>query len=225
MRVKLIALGLAALLVAPVIGQAATKGVTGDYMEFRNADVYTGPCFANGEMGLGGKEAVLAWRIGEGSWQGVSLKGLSVVAVVRASDTLGDPYVDALPAHSVVIVDQKATPAQREALVDFAKAQAGKLLANVVAVEPQPITIDVNQKEWGEATLKAGTLVELKTRAVCSMDVICHNEAVYYSPLVGHLQHAVPAVELVSRYSGNHLGITWQDSDRRSSFVAAFSTM
>jgi hypothetical protein len=209
----------------PALAQASPKGVRGDYMEFRSADIWTGPCFANGEMGLGGKNAVLAWRVQQGAWHGVSIQGLSVVAVVRATNTLGDRYVDALPARSVLIVDRQATPAQREALIGFAKAQAGQLLANVVAVESEPISFQVNQKERGYATLKAGNLVELKTRGVGPQDVICHNEEVYYPPLVGHLDHAVPAVELESAYTGNHLDVTWQDSGRRSSFVAAFSTM
>ena len=42
--------------------------VTGIYLESRTADVYTGPCFANGEVNLTGYEAVLAWRIEKGSW-------------------------------------------------------------------------------------------------------------------------------------------------------------
>jgi hypothetical protein len=225
MKTKFVALGLAALLAVPALVQAAPKGVTGDYMEFRSADVYTGPCFANGEMGLSGRNAVLAWRVQRGAWQGVSIQGLSVVAVVHASDTLGDRYANPLPARSVVIVDRQATPAQREALISFAKAQAGRLLANVVAVESEPISFEVNQKEWGYATLQAGNLVKLKTRAVGPQDEFCHNEEVYYPPLVGHLDHAVPAVELESAYTGNHLDVTWQDSGRRSSFVAAFSTM
>lgn len=225
MKTKFLALGLAALLAVPALVQAAPKGVTGDYMEFRSADVYTGPCFANGEMGLGGRNAVLAWHVRQGDWQGVSIEGLSVVAVVRASNTLGDRFANPLPARSVVVVDRRATPAQRVALIDFAKAQAGRLLANIVAVESEPISFEVNQKQWGYATLQAGKLVELKTRAVGPQDEFCHNEEVYYPPLVGHLDHAVPAVELESAYTGNHLDVTWQDSGRRSSFVAAFSTM
>ena len=30
------------------------------------------------------------WSIGQGSWQGTALDGLSVLAVVRTDDTLGD---------------------------------------------------------------------------------------------------------------------------------------
>jgi hypothetical protein len=223
MKTKVLALGLAALLALPALANAAPKGITGDYMEFRSADVYTGPCFANGEMNLGGKNALLAWHVRQGDWNGVSLAGLSVVAVVRASNTLGDRYASALPARAVVIVDRQATPAQREALVHFARAQAGRLLANVVAVQARPISFHVNEKDHGYGTLKAGNLVKLRTRAVGPQDLFCHNEEIYYQPLVGHLRHAVPAVELESAYNGNHLNVTWNDSGRRSSFVAAFS--
>ena len=37
-----------------------------------------------------------------------------------------------------MIVDEKATTAQRDALVEFAKAQAGELLGEVVAVRAGP---------------------------------------------------------------------------------------
>ena len=70
-----------AALALPAVGQAAL--VSGDYVEARSADVWTGPCFANAEMGLAGQEAILAWRVREGGWGGVPLAGLSVVGVVR----------------------------------------------------------------------------------------------------------------------------------------------
>ena len=77
--------GIALMAVSAVPGSAAIKG---DYIEARSADVYTGPCFANGEVGLVGNEAILAWRINEGDWRGTSLNGLGVVAVVKAHATL-----------------------------------------------------------------------------------------------------------------------------------------
>ena len=76
-------LGMAILLAVP--GKAAIKG---DYIEVRSADVYTGPCFANGEVGLVGDEAILAWKIDQGDWKGTSLNDLGVVAVVKAHATL-----------------------------------------------------------------------------------------------------------------------------------------
>ena len=47
--------------------------ITGDYLEVRSCDVYTGPCFANSEMGLTGKEGILLWSVREGAWKGTEL--------------------------------------------------------------------------------------------------------------------------------------------------------
>ena len=37
--------------------------ISGDYLEVRSCDVYTGPCFANAEMNLTGKEGMLLWSV------------------------------------------------------------------------------------------------------------------------------------------------------------------
>ena len=42
--------------------------IRGEYVETRSADVYTGQCFANGEVNLVGNEAILAWHVRSGSW-------------------------------------------------------------------------------------------------------------------------------------------------------------
>src|SRR6185295_18406939 len=40
----------------------AAPSISGDYLEARTSDIYTGSCFANSEVNLAGKEAVFAWR-------------------------------------------------------------------------------------------------------------------------------------------------------------------
>ncbi len=227
MNLKGLLVGLALGLAIPPSGMAQvspTRTISGDYIEFRNADVYTGPCFANSETGLTGQEAVLGWRVTQGEWNNVTLDGLSVVAVVRASATLGDPYADPLPAKTVVIVDERASEAQRAALVSFARAQTAGLLDNIIAVQSAPIDFAVDEGgRHGFDCLRAGNLVRVSTRAIGSRDHFCHNEEVYYQPLSRHLIHAMPAVVLESTYSGSHLGITWCEAGRRSAFVGSFS--
>src|SRR3989442_15370626 len=107
MRRKLAAsiAGLALILLTSMPLSAAIRG---DYVEVRSADVYTGPCFANAEVGLVGDQAILAWKVKQGTWKGVSLDGLGIVAVVKASATLGDPYHHPYPAKSVLIGDERA---------------------------------------------------------------------------------------------------------------------
>src|ERR1700741_728932 len=78
--------------------------ISGDYIETRSADVYTGQCFANGEVNLVGREAILAWHVQSGSWDGISLDSLTIAAAVRAHGTLGDPYENPYPATAVLLV-------------------------------------------------------------------------------------------------------------------------
>src|ERR1700680_1856831 len=109
---------------------AVGQQIRGDYIETRSADVYTGQCFANGEVNLVGDEAILAWHVESGSWDGVALDGLTVAAAVHANATLGDPYANPYPARAVLLVDDQAIPRQRLALVAFSRQMGGELLSH-----------------------------------------------------------------------------------------------
>jgi hypothetical protein len=212
-------LGLFLLSALAVSSSAAVKG---DYLEARSADVYTGPCFANSEVGLTGQEAILAWKIHDGDWKGVDLSGLTVVAVVRANATLGDPYHDPYPARSVLIVDSRANGPQRAALAAFAASMAGDLLDHVVRIETAPIQMTVEHGDLhGAARLVAGNFAQVETRSLCQGDHLCGNESIYYPPLVA-LVHSMPAFTLASSFSGSGLGEVWKNVDKRSAFVGSF---
>ena len=220
-KATLVLLVVAFLMAIPAMAQA--NHISGNYMEFRNADVYTGPCFANSQVGLTGQDAVLAWHVTNGEWNGVQLSGLSVVAVVRANATLGDPYGNPLPAKTVFFIDGSASDAQQAALISFAQSQAGGLLNDIVATNLAPISFGADTGRMGWETLAVGNIVKLSTRAITMNDMICHNEETYYPPLVSHLTHSMPVVARDSSYQGNSLGVTWDDSGSRSSFVGNFS--
>jgi hypothetical protein len=198
--------------------------ITGQYIEARTADIWTGPCIANSEMNLTGKQAMMAWHIDHGTWANVSLDGLNVVAVVRSNNTLGDPDTNPLPARAVMIVDQSASVAQRSALVSFAQSQASGLLDDVVAIEAMPIAFQTNVGgNHMAATLVAGNMLRVTTRGIGSSDELCHNEEVYYPPLAANLLHSMPAVATTASYQGGHLGATWNESERRGVFLASFA--
>lgn len=220
---KLWAAGVLALLLVAAGAPPASAAIQGDYIEVRSADVYTGPCFANAEVGLTGDQAILAWRVKSGNWQGVKLDGLSVVAVVKAGATLGDPYHDPYPAKSVLIFDQRANRRERLALEAFAQSMAGQLLGHVVRMETAAISLEVVGGEHdGRVKLVAGNLARIETRSLCAHDHICGNESVYYPPLV-KLARAMPAFTLNEAFNGQGLGVVWNRFDRRSAFVGVFS--
>src|SRR6202165_2600568 len=85
-------------------GGIPSQTIHGDYIEARTADVYTGPCFANAEAGLAGDLAVMGWKIDKGNFQGVNLDGLSVMGVIRASNTLGNVTATAYPVKAVLVI-------------------------------------------------------------------------------------------------------------------------
>ncbi len=203
---------------------AFAQQISGDYIETRSADVYTGQCFANGEVNLVGNEAIMGWRVEKGSWDGVPLDGLNAVAVVRAKATLGDPYANPYPAKSVIVVDEAANAQQRAALVNFVRHQTGKLTDNVEKVIYTTIDLAVvrNQQHHGMALLRAGNFVTVQTRGINEHDHICGNEVTFYPPLT-QTSHAMPAVAEKDEYQGPGLDDTWSNSGTRSAFVGTFA--
>ena len=200
-----------------------SRSINGNYIEARTADVYTGPCFANGEVEMAGKEAVMGWKINHGDWHGVNLEGLSVVGVLRSEHTLGNTFEKVNPTNAVLIVDSRADAEQRLALQSFAKYMGGDLMKNVVQVDYAPIELSIEggNIHGAAARLTAGSLAAIQTRAMASTDHICGNEEIWYPPLT-KVQHVMPAYALENSYSGNALGETWNNRLKRSGFVGTF---
>lgn len=200
-----------------------SKQIRGTYVEARSADVYVGACYANSEVELTGDLAVFGWKISEGTWEGVKLDGLGVVGVVKASATLGDVHNSVYPVRSVLIIDQKATPEQRLALRSFAKRMSNDLLSDIVRVEYQPVelTVENNNVHTATATLKAGALAAIQTRAITNGDKVCSHEDVWYPPLTT-VDHAMPAYAVAHNFKGEGLGTRWSSPEKRSAYVASF---
>jgi hypothetical protein len=218
-------IALCAFLVLPVVAAlaATTPQIKGQYLETRSADVYVGQCFANGEVNLSGQEAIVAWHISEGKWDGVSLDGLTIVGAIKAQATLGDPYGKPYPAKSVLIVDRQATPEQRQALINFAQEMGGELLRHVVRVIDTRIDMEVaTEQHSARARLLAGDVVTVETRAIGDKDHLCGNEDTFYKPLT-ETAHAMPAVAMTDEYRGQDLNISWTLHNKRSAFVGTFA--
>ncbi|HLY98223.1 MAG TPA: DUF1326 domain-containing protein [Candidatus Angelobacter sp.] len=221
-KVLLLSAVFAATLFTLSAQQNAKQTIKGHYVETRSADVYTGQCFANGEVNVSGEEAILAWHVTEGSWDDVSLAGLNVVGAIKARATLGDPYGQPYPAQSVLFVDSQATPQQRQALINFAQEMGGELLRHVVKVVDTPIDMEVVQQHHARALVHAGDFVTVETRPINEKDHICGNEETFYPPLTD-TTHAMPAVATTDEYQGRDLSTTWTLHDKRSAFVGTFA--
>ncbi|MCI0525624.1 MAG: DUF1326 domain-containing protein [Acidobacteria bacterium] len=210
---------------AVLASTASAQQIYGDYIESRNADVWTGHCFAMGEINLAGDQAILAWRVSKGEWNGVKLDGLSVVGVARAEGTLGNHFESSQPAaKAVLIVDEKATPAQREALTSFAREMGGDLFKEIVSSVTAPISIEVDyhHEHPNGGRMQAGELATIVARTITAKDRICGHEQTYYPPLTA-TKHAMPFAASIDQFKGDGLGVTWTLHDKRSAFVGNFA--
>ena len=81
----------AVLLTIGAAGLTAGPGtrITGEYVEARTAEVFAGGFIMNSEAETMGRQAIMAWRITSGSFDGVPLDGLTVAAAIAGDRNLG----------------------------------------------------------------------------------------------------------------------------------------
>jgi hypothetical protein len=200
-----------------LLGAAAPSTIEGVYVESRTCDVWTGPCFANGEINLAGRHAIVAWSIARGSWDQVALDGLTVVAALEAEGTLHTDQEGAVRA--ALYIDERADQAQRRALQSLARSLSPRHLAAIVKVEFRPISF---RREGFDAEVSAGGDIRLRTTTLCECDAICCNEEMAYPPVSeGVKVECAKTVE--NEYRAGALEVRWSDPDKRSAMVGTFS--
>ena len=93
-------------------------------------------------------QAIVAWKITSGSFEGVPLEGLTVAAAVAGDRNLGTREMsgeEPTGVKAIITVDPRATPAQRDALVRFVRAMSRGLITEVVRVETAAIKFATTQ--------------------------------------------------------------------------------
>ncbi len=213
------------LTAAPLL--AGGKGtISGAYVEARTAEVFTGGCIMNSEAETMGKQAVLAWKVDRGSFNGVSLDGLSVVAALSGDRNLGMTEMGgAKPSvRSVLYVDARANGAQQLALVAMANELSKGLVGMIVQVRPTTIAF---ADRGGEIDVAAGPAGAAGSEV--ALDVSKH---VTHDPTCGAMQwfHPFSTVDdaaigmtATHTFTGASLGTKWSDPNRRSAFFGTFS--
>jgi hypothetical protein len=215
-----------ALCVALMPAVAAGEPVIGgEYIEARTCDVWTGPCFANGEINFRGDHAILGWVVSRGSWNGVQLDGLSIVAVIDSQGTLTTPAEGKV--RTVLYVDQKASREQEAALIALAAELAPRYTKEVVKIHRAKIAYERSggraKLEVGHASLANGIEVKVATAPLNShCDSICGNEESAYPALSSHA-HVDAAKALENFYRGSDLDVRWNDPNHRSAMIGTFA--
>ena len=194
---------------------AENVSLRGDYVEVRTASVFAGACHYNGEVVTTGRDAMMAWNVTSGKWQGVDLSGVRVLAIVSSDQNLGEPNA---ARQSEIIVDSNASRTQALAMINALKEKYASSLGNVVEVRSAPIKFDRNGRTYAVLTNEAAINVEAMPNDLCCK----MPNLVWYSPLVG-IENRKVGYTSKALYSGKVVGEPWSRSGENSAFYGTFS--
>lgn len=216
-----------ALVAAALVGLASASmlagsngTLSGQYVEARTAEVFAGGCVMNSEAETTGRQAVMAWKVNRGSYQGVSLDGLAIVAAVNGDRNLGMREMGGeAPQHvqAALVVDSRANDAQRDALVAMARDLSKGVIKDVVSVTSASITY------WDDKDriAIAAPEVQLTVNKQLKHDPSC-GAMQWFRPLTT-IQQGTMGVAESHAFSGGSLGTKWSDPNKRSAFFAPFT--
>lgn len=198
------------------VSRAEVNSLKGDYVEARTASVFAGACHFNGELTTTGRDALMAWHVTAGSWNGVDLAGVRALAVVSADRNLSEMQST---RRSELIVDRSASRAQAAAMTDAIKSMYATVLGRIVSVRSAPVEFKHESKSY---SVNSPGSVTINVEAMPD-DLCCRMpQLVWYEPLVPlanrKVGHTLKAV-----YESGAVGDAWQRDGENSAFYGSFS--
>jgi len=195
--------------------RAESVSLRGDYVEVRTASVFAGACHYNGEVVTTGRDALMAWNVTSGKWQGVDLTGVRVVAIVSADANLGEANA---ARQSEIIIDSSASRTQALAMTNALQEKYAASLGKIVEVRTAPIAFERSGRTYAVVTNEAAINVEAMPNDLCCK----MPNLVWYTPLVG-LENRKVGYTSKALYSGKVVGEPWSRSGENSAFYGTFS--
>ena len=182
-------------------GQGTT--VTGQYVEDRSARVYGCGCEFSYDSVNAGRQAVLAWNVQSGEFQGENLAGLRLVAVMVAADAIVSDSQSA--RRTVLFVDVRAGAAQRRAGAQWIRSRFGEVLGRVVSEHEMPVEFSL---EADSISVRVGDILALSMHPARLAEDTVGWATLLYDPLI---KLATANLGTTSRvqYSGPDLRLHW----------------
>ena len=197
--------------------------ISGQYVETCNCD-FVCPCIL-GQMAVrpsnGSCTFAMAMQVERGSFGDVPLNGLAFIVLAMTPEEMGKGN------WSVgLVIDERATAAQRDAITAIASGAAGGpmaplsgLIGKFLGAEQAPIRIEQDGKKF---TVTAGKLVDMAGEGAMGIDPNA-TEPLYLEN-TGHPVSSRLAVAHASKSHVHALGLTWDDaSGKNNAHYAPFN--
>ena len=194
--------------------QAENVSVRGDCVEVRTASVFAGACHYNGEVVTTGRDAMMAWNVTSGKWQGVDLTGVRAMAIVNSASNLSEPNA---ARQSEVIIDTGASREQAEAMLSALQERYAASLGKIVEVRNAAITFQHKDRAYSVKADDATIDVEAMPNDLCCK----MPNLVWYKPLVG-LENRKVGYTTNASYGGRKVTEPWSRSGENSAFYGLF---
>lgn len=194
--------------------QAENVSVRGEYVEVRTASVFAGACHYNGEVVTTGRDAMMAWNVTSGKWQGVDLKGVRAMAIVNSTSNLSEENA---ARQSEVIIDSAASREQSQAMLNALKERYAASLGNIVEVRNAPVTFEQKDRTYAVKADDATIDVEAMPNDLCCK----MPNLVWYKPLVG-IENRKVGYTVKASYGGRKVSDPWSRSGENSAFYGTF---
>src|SRR5882724_1789530 len=215
---KVLFAALAAIVAFSAFGfssKADNVSIRGDYVEVRTASVFAGACHFNGEVTTTGRDALMAWNVKSGKWDGVDLAGVRAIASISADDNLSNPQAK---RRAEVIMDKSASHAQAVAMLGAIKSRYADALGEIVSVRSAPISFKHEGQTYQVSSAEASIDVEAMPNDLC-----CRMpNLVWYSPLVPLGQRKV-GYTVKALYAGHAVADSWERAGENSAFYGSFA--
>ena len=200
---------------------AAAWSVEGQYFETCNCE-YLCPCVSSNltaQPDNGDCKVALAFQIERGSKEGVSLDGLAFIVVAYTPGIMGQGNWTV-----GLIVDERATASQADAILAIASGKAGGPMASLApaigtfaGVERRPIKFTGDGRRYA---VTAGDLVDQACEAAMASPNAAEPMALAN---VGHPVNSTLALAHATRSRIHAFGINWDDSSgKRNGHFAPF---
>jgi hypothetical protein len=200
----------------PNNSRAETDAVKGDYVEVRTASVFAGACHYNGELTTSGRDALIAWNVKSGKWQGVGLAGVRAVAIIKATENLAD--INAA-REAEIIIGEDASDAQSRAMLNALRTRYANSLGKIIEVRRGPLSFEHEGKAY---SVRANSLASIDIEAMPD-DLCCKMpQLVWYSPLFP-IENRKVGYTTKASFAGGSVGDPWQRSGENSAFYGSFS--